>query len=389
MQEVGWSMNAKERILTVLRREAPDIIPFSVYFETLQLAGLAVYEPWRKLLDKGLCLHVPLIAQMYKVNCPNAKMDIIHQYGNRTSWSPLDLLIALEEPHDIVGKITTPVGEITCKASLKSLDLLVQLPWFQEDGYLIKDIKDYEVIKYLIEDAEYVPNYDDFKELEMILGNFGIVDSLMPKSPLQSLIMLMGPKKLSLDYYMHQKEFDDLYRVIYKKQLEIYKIAAESPAKVIWAPDNVTSLITSPKLFERYNIPFYNEVADILHKYDKIYIVHMDGTLKNLVKLIAKTRIDVIESFTHPPVGDLTIREAKKLWKDKVIWANFPEPVSMQGQKAVRAKTIEMLNDAAPGDNFLMGISEGFPSFQHMLKFVPIILKTINKYGKYPITKNY
>ena len=50
-------------------------------------------------------------------------------------------------------------------------------------------------------------------------------------------------------------------------------------------------------------------------------------------------------------------------------------------------KTIEMLYDAAPGNNFLMGISEGFPSFQHMLKFVPTILKTINKFGKYPIRK--
>jgi len=384
---VGWSLNAKERILAVLHREEPDIIPFSIYFETLQLAGLAVYEPWRKLLDKGLCLHAPLVTQTHKVNCPNATMDIIHQYGNRTSWSPADILMAMESPHDILGKLNTPVGEATFKASVKGLDMSIQLPWFPEDGYFIKDFKDYEVIKYLIEDAEYTPYYDDIKELQMILGNFGIVDSLVPKSPLQSLIMLMGPKKLALDYYMHQKEFDDLYRAIYKKQLEIYKIAAESPAEVIWAPDNVTSLITSPKLFEKYNVPFYNEAADILHKHDKIYIVHMDGTLKHLAELIAKTRIDVIESFTHPPVGDLTITEAKKLWKDKVIWANFPEPVSMQGPKAVRVKTIEMLNDAAPGDNFLMGISEGFPSFQHMLKFVPTILKTINKFGKYPITK--
>ena len=81
-------MNAKERVLTVLRREEPDVIPFSIYFETLQLAGLAVYEPWRKLLDKGLCLHAPLVTQTHKVTCPHVTMDIIHQYGHHTSWSP-------------------------------------------------------------------------------------------------------------------------------------------------------------------------------------------------------------------------------------------------------------------------------------------------------------
>ncbi len=96
----------------------------------------------------------------------------------------------------------------------------------------------------------------------------------------------------------------------------------------------------------------------------------------------------MIESFTPPPVGDLSIGNAKHLWKDKVIWANFPEPVSLQGQRAVRLKVQEMLNSAAPGNNFIMGTSEGFPSFLHMLTSIPTILKTVNKYGKYPIAQN-
>ena len=123
----------------------------------------------------------------------------------------------------------------------------------------------------------------------------------------------------------------------------------------------------------------------MFHKHDKIYVVHMDGELKCLADLIAETRIDAIESFTPPPVGDLTIKEAKGKWKDTVIWSNFPESVSLQGQKAVEETTKNMLQEAAPGNNFLLGISEGFPSFMHQLQSVPTILKTINKYGKYPI----
>ena len=114
----------------------------------------------------------------------------------------------------------------------------------------------------------------------------------------------------------------------------------------------------------------------------------MDGNLKSLGNLIGKTRIDAVESFTAPPVGDFPIDEARKIWKDKIIWANFPESVSLQGQTAVKKKTREMLEHAAPGDNFLMGVSEGFPSFLHLLSSVPTILKTINKYGKYPISND-
>jgi len=379
-------MNPKERIMAVLRHEEPDMIPFSVYVETLNIAGLALYEPWRKLLDNGLCLHANMITQTHKVICPNASMDIIHHYGNVTSWAPVDLLMAMNTPHEITGNLNTPVGSIKFMAKVPGLDLSIQLPWFPEDGYIIKNLDDYEVIKSLIEDSEYTPYYNEIKEMQMIIGNYGIVPTFLPKSPFQSMIMLMGTKRLSIDYYTHRKEFDELYHLIYKKELEVYKIAAESPAEVIWGPDNVTGLVTSPPLFEKYNIPFYNEVADLLHKHDKIYVVHMDGALKCLVDLIPKTRIDVIESFTPPPVGDLPIEEARKKWKDKIIWANFPEPVALQGQSTVRKKTIEILKSAAPGDRFLLGISEGFPSIMHLYASVPTILKAVNKYGKYPIS---
>jgi len=381
-------MNGRERIMAALRHEEPDVIPFSIYIKTLHLAGLALYEPWRRLLDKGLCIHAAMAVQTHKVISPNATMDITHHYGSATSWSPVDLLIAWNSQHEITGNISTPVGNTTLKAKVESLDLSFMLPWFPEDGYIIKNLDDYNVIKYLIEDTEYTPNYDDIKEFQMILGNYGIIPAFVPKSPFQSMLMLMGARRLSLDYYMHQKEFDDLYRAIYKKELEIYKIAAESPAEVIWGPDNVTSLITSPKFFEKYSLPFYNEVADIFHKHDKIYVVHMDGELKSLGELIAKSRIDVIEGFTPPPVGDLPIAEARKIWKDKVIWANFPEPVSLQGQGAVRKMTYEMLKSAAPGDRFLMAITESFPSFMHSLASIITILKTVMKYGKYPISIN-
>jgi len=379
-------MNGKERIMAVLRHQQPDIIPFSMYVETHHLAPLAIYQPWRNLLDNGLSLHAAMAVQVHKVTCPNATMDITHHYGNITSWSPVDLLMAMTSPHDITGYLNTPVGKTIFKAKVQGLDLSIMLPWFPEDGFIIKSSRDYDVIKFLIEDSEYTANYNDIKEFEMILGNYGIVSAFVPKSPLQSMIMLMGTRQLALDYYMNQKEFDELYKVIYKKELEVYKIAAESPAEVIWGPDNVTSLITSPKLFEKYSLPFYNEVADLFHKYDKIYVVHMDGELKSLANLIAQSRIDVIESFTPPPIGNFSIENAREIWKNKIIWANFPEPICLQGQRVVRSTVQEMLRSAAPGDNFLMGISEGFPSFMHLLASAPTILKTVMKFGKYPIS---
>ncbi len=379
-------MNARERMIAVLRHEQPDTIPFTIYAGTRKLVGLAIYEPWRKLLDKGLCLFAAEAVQAHTVSCPGTSMDVVHHHKTSTSWSPVDILMSMTKPHTFTGSIRTPAGVNTFSAAVESLDLSVMAPWFQDQGFLIKSLDDYAVFTYLAEKAEYQPNYDDIDQFKMIIGNYGIVPAFVPKSPVQAMIMLMGPKQFSIDYYMHRKEFNDLYKVIYKKDLEAYKIAAESPVEVVWGPDNVTSVITSPKIFKEYSLPFYNEVAGIIHKNGKIYVVHMDGELKALADLIAQTRIDAIESFTPPPVGNFTIEEARAKWGNKkVIWANFPEPVCLQGESAVRHKTREMLTGAAPGDGFLMGISEGFPSFLHMLNAVPTIFRTINKYGRYPI----
>ncbi|MHA1803809.1 MAG: uroporphyrinogen decarboxylase family protein [Promethearchaeota archaeon] len=379
-------MKARERILAVLNHEAPDIIPFTVYVETKYIIGLALYQPWRKLLDKGLGLHGSMVVQAHEVSCPNAKMEATHHYGNITSWSPVDILIAMNSSHLVTGSIVTPKGKLTLKTKWKSLDLSEMLPWFPEDGYLIKSSDDYEPLKYLIENTEYQPHYDDINDFKMIIGDYGVVAAFVPKSPFQALRMLMGPKTLALEYYTNRKEFEELYRLIYKKELEIYKIAAESPADYVWGPDNVTGQITTPTFFEKFSLPFYNEVAEIFHKHDKKYVVHMDGMLNSLKNLIPKTKIDAIESFTPPPMGDLPLKEARELWKDKIIWANFPESVSLQGQKAVKKTTLEMLKDVAPGDNFLMGVSEGFPSIMHTLASVPTILNVINKHGTYPIS---
>jgi hypothetical protein len=329
-----------------------------------------------------------MIVQTHKVNCPNAKMDITHHYNTKTSWDLVDIMVAMNEPHDVSGVINTPKGSLTLKTKWNKLDISDSVPWFYEDGYMIKSIDDYEKVKALIDDTEYIPNYASLKEFQTILGDYGIVPAFLPKTPFQAIILMMGVYRLSIEYYTHRKELDDLYHIIYKKELEIYKIAAESPAEVIWPIDNVTSAVTTPRFFEKYNLPFYNEVAGILHKQNKILMVHMDGLLKDLSDLIEKTQIDVIESFTPPPIGDFAISEARKKWKNKVIWSNFPESVSLEGQSAVRKKTIEMLKDAAPGNGFLIGISEDFPSDTHLLTTIPTILSTVAKYGTYPIRIN-
>jgi hypothetical protein len=244
----------------------------------------------------------------------------------------------------------------------------------------------------MIDDTEYFPDYEEFSKAEEILGDDGIVIPMTPKSPLQSMLLdLMGYERFSIDYQNHRHEIDALYTLFTKKQLEMYKVIADSPAEVILLDDNINGIVTNPKLFERYCMPFYEKVAEIFHQHDKILMVHCDGKLKCLRELIAKSKMDVIEAFTPPPIGDISIEEAMSAWKGKILWANFPATSTLGVQlDRVEEETMNILKSASPGDGFALGVTEDIGDIRSIRyqQVLGAITKTVMKCGKYPISKS-
>ena len=71
--------------------------------------------------------------------------------------------------------------------------------------------------------------------------------------------------------------------------------------------------------------------------------------------------LDVVEAFTPPPMGNLSLSEARKLWKDKVISLNFPESIFVEGKKSISKLLLKLLKEAYPGNNFMITITESMP----------------------------
>lgn len=370
-------MKVKERMMAVLRREEPDAIPFSAY-TVLVPRG----EVERELRSMGLCL-VEVIYGVHGINTPDVKMQTTEAVA---SLNANDRLLCVTKQKHVLNRVyLTPLGKLNEKYTAN----YAASEWPAE--WVIKDVKDYETAEYILDDTEFFPRYDDFVKAEKVMGNDGIVEAIAPKSPIQSMLYeLLGYKTFALHYHLHRKEFDQLYRLYTRKQLEMYKVIAESPAEVILSFENITGTVTSPKIFEEYCMPFYNEAAQILHSKDKIFMIHLDGKLKCLRDLIAKTPIDVIEAFTPPPIGDVTIEEALATWKGKVLWTNFPATEYLEaGLERVEKETISMLNSAAPGRDFAMAVTEDIGDIMspEYMKVLTTIARQVAKHGAYPLTK--
>lgn len=372
-------MNKKERVLSALYNKKHDIVPWTMYKS---------YPPWgeteRYFRNEGLTMiyqHFPIC----RASIDNVEVTEDNQF----------ILNGDVGKRIIIRKFKTSIGEVSVKHKFIINDIpcpgdLIQffgseidqeqLSWVTE--YPFKCETDYEIIEYIYKNISYKLNNDEYLKTDKIIGNDGVIFAFMGKSPFQMLLYeIMGPENCYLEYYNNPKKFIKLYEVLYQKQKEKYIKAAESSAMIFSVPENLTSILTPPNIFKEYYIPFYNEMAEILHSRGKIYAVHMDGKLASLVEAIKETKIDVIEAFTPPPMGDITVSKAVKSWGDKVIWINFPGTMlATSDSQTIEEYTKKIIKSIPDDKNILIGCTETYPIERWDMAF-NAILSAIKKYG--------
>lgn len=110
----------------------------------------------------------------------------------------------------------------------------------------------------------------------------------------------------------------------------------------------------------------------------------MDGDNAIWASDLAHSSVDVVEAFTPSPDTDMSMRQARDVFRNKIIWANFPSSVHVASAEKVRETTKEILRAVFPGDRFLLGITEDIPreSWRGSLN---AILDILEGYGNLPM----
>jgi hypothetical protein len=284
--------------------------------------------------------------------------------------------ITLKEYHTPIGTLTEKmkkepgVGKWKAQRSWRDVT-----PWTLERR--IKIPEDYDVMKFMVEDTVYEADFFPVEQAKDWLGEDGVVMAYLPHSPMQMLMIdWVGTPTFYIHYARYRDKVEELYQAIAKKYEEIYRIAADSPADAVMFGDNLDGVLVNPILFQRYFMPAYEKCASFVHEKDKLLISHFDGRLDGLKELIAKCPQDVIEAFHPPPMGDLPIREALDLWKNKIIFLGFPGSIYSLGTEAVRNYLIDLLTSIVPGDRVGIGVStENLVSNTHLLTLCNILEK--------------
>ena len=308
------SVDARERLLTLLSGEEPDRVPI---FASDRLRTGSQGGWVRRLVRRGL--------------------GIFHIVGAYIPWFSFpgfthpgieDLIYTQTQfieggVQKIRHVIETPVGTITSTTQISSLDLLVdQTP----TEFFIKEAKDWHVLNDAfkrIYDTLY-PNYEQIKLEEDALGETGLTIAVVEKTPFQrAWIELADPVQAFLTFKEQPEELLEFLETQRRLHERIAEITAGCPAKLVLILDNITNMI-SPNDYRAYCLPYYELHSRAVEGTGKVLACHMDGLLGHLKGEIADSPIDVIDSLTIPPSGNVSITEAKATWGDKIIFVNCP-----------------------------------------------------------------
>jgi len=366
-------MDFRSRIQAVLHGQPPDQVPFAPYDN---LAPRGDFERELRNRGMGLCLRRSTIWS----EIPGMSVETRDE-GDTT------LTIYHTPKGDVTTRIRSHLGRISDNASVEL------------EG-MIKSPADYDPVIYMLESTHFHVDNSVYYNSARDIGQDGIVrDSALDceASPYAATRRYFGYEFGLETWIYHQRDhpghFNALVDAQTRRDERRLALVVDSPSDFLafgWLEG-----LWSTETFRKYELPFYQKWVPYLQSSGKICALHCDVT-KNLGRykeVIAETGVGVVEAYTPPPVGDLSLPEVRQAWgRDTVIWINFPETVFWSGAEATRHYTIDLLKSDNPGNRLVIGFTEvGLwgaidEASERLFKAgITAIMDAIEGYGNYPV----
>ena len=362
--------NLRQELLAAFRGERPDRIPFTIYFclipDAEPLDGIAYGSNY----DYA---HVPAREP--------AVAGLHEQRGLAfIGWFPaheqsVDGVRITEQEITRNGlpvqcrRIETPVGTVTEEAQI---DPTYGSRWVLK--HLIKSVDDYRVMQYVYDHTMIEPAYNAYRVADAAMGDKGVVLAEILPIPLQWLLVeVMGSEAWSEGLLVHTAEFEVMLQSLQRVYMRQVEIAADSPAQAVWLPDNLTGTYVSPTIFDKYCAPVYDAACTMLQQAGKLTLAHCDGCYTQLKEQIGRTKIDVIEAFTPPPMEMISVAEARAAWPTKVLSINVPGILFTEPREVIIEHVRRYLDEAsATTEAFVVGCTENYDVLQFDHAFTAI-----------------
>lgn len=335
-------MNARERIEATLRRQPHDRIPL-VFLEQVTPRG----DLELALRERGLGLVLP--REVVWCEYPHVEMDV-------------------QTNGDIVTTLYhTPAGTLS-QRQRRNLGPLPDGCCATLDG-LIKGPGDYAAARYLAEDALWHVDAGAYNDVSFEIGGDGVVRCQGPRPAYEVSLSLYGgfhgavqQRQALVRWAAEQDRFAEGFAQLLAaiEAQEERQLAAVLSSPAWWVTLGQNDGVLGPARRREHVLPFYQRVTPQLHGAGKVASLHAHATnLRSFGGLIAETGVDLVEGFTPPPGGDLSLAEARQAWGNQVvIWANLPDAVVWWPREAIRRYVLDLVASDPHPEALMLGFTE-------------------------------
>jgi hypothetical protein len=342
--EHKWTM--RDRVTAILQSKKPDCLPFIDRMEIWYKSKFR--DDTLPAKFKGMSLneiHRGVGIGRQKFTAPYAfklgGVEVVYTFRNEIIYREFEPVIEYfpaqwapeRVPRDKAGttiiEYLTPAGKLRLKYEVAESMIAMSAvePYLTE--HLIKEEGDYRTAEYIIEHTEIIPQFRKIQKDEDDLGDNGFVVPCLHRIPFQqALLEYLGEIPLFTALYDRPQYLDRLIHVLDQQLLDILEHLKDLGSIYVEFGDNLDGIMTNPKLFVKYSLPYYQKYADILHGQGKKVGSHTDGNLKPLLSLLAESNLDVCESFSPSPLTECTFEEAWQEWENgPMIWGGIPSTI--------------------------------------------------------------
>jgi len=366
-------MTPRERLLTILNGEKPDQVPWAgdldYWANSLITLGRKPagfiqsdeYIQWHRDLGVGFYLQGYFPYRQIIDNC-----EVIE-------WN---------DGHKRYKEIKTAIGSVR--------ECWEYIPTSFSEGpieHFLKSEEDLPVMKHIYQNTRFEPDYDFAFKRKNQVGDQGVVLCYLPKSPFMHLLALeAGVMSLTMIAMMIPDEFQELLDVMKKAFDQAAQIALDSPAEVLMIPENLSSEMVGPDFFEKYMRAYQEEWTGKIRKAGKHSFIHIDGTLRGLLKQEASVGFSVLEALTPYPVGDMKIEDMAGFIGESasIIWGGIPGVyfTANTSDEEFERHVKEVLSIMIQQPRYVLGVADQVPP-DGLESRVRRVAQLVNEFGKY------
>jgi uroporphyrinogen decarboxylase len=200
--------------------------------------------------------------------------------------------------------------------------------------------------------------------------------------------MLMGFNHFALSLIMDEKLVADVFRKVAEIQFQGLNRIFELPyVDAVWVVDDLafgTGPMISPRAFRDHVFPWYREMAERCHRNDRLFFMHSDGDLWQLMDDIIDIGVDVLQPI-DPSCMDIV--NVKRVYGDRLcLVGNVANELLRSGTASeVEERVKELIRDLAPGGGYCVGAGNSVPDWAKFENFMAMRDAAL-RYGAYPIS---